>query len=57
MKSPGCNPTRFFGELLRKLVPKPLVMPLAQEVDIRANCYVGKITENRSRVWCVRSRG
>ena len=28
-------------------VPKPLVMPLAQEVDIRANCYVGKITEEQ----------
>ena len=43
----GMEPTEFFGELLRKLVPKPLVMPLAQEVDIRANCYVGKITEEQ----------
>ena len=41
------QPNEFFGELLRKLVPKPLVMPLAQEVDIRANCYVGKITEEQ----------
>ena len=43
----GLQPNEFFGELLRKLVPKPLVMPLAQEVDIRANCYVGKITEEQ----------
>lgn len=41
------QPTDFFGELLRKLVPKPLVMPLAQELDIRANCYVSKLTEEQ----------
>lgn len=39
------QPTEFFGELLRKLVPKPLVMPLAQEVDIHSKNYVSKLTE------------
>ena len=37
--------SEFFGELLRKLVPKQLVMPLAQELDIHSKTYVGKITE------------
>ena len=41
------EPTEFFGELLRKLVPKPLVMPLAQEMDIHSKCYVGKLTEEQ----------
>lgn len=41
----GMEPTEFFGELLRKLVPKPLVMPLAQELDIHSKNYVGKLTE------------
>jgi len=39
------QPEEFFGELLRKLVPKQLVMPLAHELDIHSKCYVGKITE------------
>ena len=43
----GLEPTEFFGELLRKLVPKPLVMPLAQEMDIHSKCYVGKLTEEQ----------
>ena len=43
----GLEPTESFGELLRKLVPKPLVMPLAQEMDIHSKCYVGKLTEEQ----------
>lgn len=39
------QPEEFFGELLRKLVPKQLVMPLAHELDIHSKCYVSKITE------------
>ncbi len=35
--------SEFFGELLRKLVPKQLVMPLAREIDIHSQTYVGKI--------------
>ena len=41
------EPTEFFGELLRKLVPKPLVMPLAQEMDIHSKSYVSKISEDQ----------
>ncbi len=41
----GLAPTDFFGELLRKLVPKPLVMPLAQELDIHSKQYVSKLTD------------
>lgn len=38
-------PTEFFGELLRKLVPKPLVIPLAEELDIHSKNYISKLTE------------
>ncbi len=38
-------PTEFFGELLRKLVPKQLVMPLAQELDIHSKNYISKLDE------------
>ncbi len=38
-------PTEFFGELLRKLVPQPLVHPLARELDIHSKDYVSKITD------------
>lgn len=41
------EPTEFFGELLRKLVPKPLVMPLAQEMDIHSKSYVSKLSEDQ----------
>lgn len=39
------EPTEFFGELLRRLVPKPLVMPLAQELDIHSKNYLSKLTD------------
>ena len=38
-------PTEFFAELLRKLVPRPMVLPLAQELDIHSKTYVSKLTE------------
>lgn len=38
-------PAEFFSELLRKLVPKQLVIPLAQELDIHSKSYVSKIPE------------
>lgn len=41
------QPTEFFAELLRKLVPKPLVMPLAQELDIHSKCYIEKIADGQ----------
>ena len=37
--------SEFFSELLRKLVPKQLVVPLAKEVDFHSKTYVGKLTE------------
>lgn len=40
-------PTEFFGELLRKLVPQPLVFPLANELDIHSKCYISKVTEQQ----------
>ena len=33
----------FFAELLRKLLPKPLVMPVCKELDIQSKTYVKKI--------------
>ncbi len=39
------EPTEFFGELLRRLVPKPLVMPLAQELDIHSKNYLSKLSD------------
>lgn len=39
------QPDEFFSELLRKLVPKPLVMPLANELDIHSKNYVRKLSE------------
>lgn len=39
------EPTEFFGELLRRLVPKPMVMPLAEELDIHSKNYISKLTE------------
>ena len=39
------EPTEFFSELLRRLVPKLLVMPLARELDIHSKQYISKLTE------------
>ena len=36
------GPTEFFGELL---VPRPMVLPLAQELDIHSKTYVSKLSE------------
>jgi len=41
------TPETFFSELLRKLVPRPMVLPLAQELDIFSKTYLGKITEEQ----------
>lgn len=35
----------FFAELMRKLVPKPMVMPLCKELDIQSKTYLKKIDE------------
>lgn len=40
-------PTDLFADLLRKLVPRPMVLPLAQELDIHSQTYQSKITEEQ----------
>lgn len=37
----------FFGELLRKLLPMPLVMPMARELDIHSKDYISRITDEQ----------
>lgn len=39
----------FFAELLRKLLPKPLVMPVCKELDIQSKTYVKKIGDQGDR--------
>lgn len=39
------QPEEFFSELLRRLVPKPMVVPLAKELDIHSRMYISKLTE------------
>ena len=39
------QPSEFFAELLRKFVPKQMVVPLAKEVDFHSKTYVGKLTQ------------
>ena len=41
------DPKEFFSELLRKLVPRPMVLPLAHELDIQSKTYVSKLTETQ----------
>ena len=39
------QPNEFFSELLRKLVPKHFVIPIAQELDIHSKNYIRKVTD------------
>ena len=39
------HPDEFFAELLRKLVPKQMVVPLAHELDVHSKLYVSKVTD------------
>lgn len=39
------RPDEFFAELLRKLVPRNMVVPLAKEVDFHSKSYVSKLTD------------
>ena len=39
------NEEEFFSELLRKLVPKHLVMPIAHEIDVHSKIYIRKLTD------------
>lgn len=39
------QPEEFFAELLRKLVPKQLVVPLAKELDVHSKLYISKVSD------------
>ena len=39
------QPDEFFAELLRRLVPKPMVIPLAHELDVHSKNYIRKVTD------------
>ena len=41
------DPKAFFSELLRKLVPRPMALPLAQELDILSKTYLIRITDEQ----------
>ena len=39
------QPEEFFSELLRKLVPKHFVVPIAHELDVHSKNYIRKVTD------------
>lgn len=39
------QPEDFFAELVRRLVPKPLVVPICKELDVHSKIYIGKVSE------------
>lgn len=39
------DPEEFFAELLRRLVPKQMVVPLAHELDVHSKNYIRKVTD------------
>lgn len=41
------QPEEFFSELLRKLVPKHFVIPIAHELDIHSKNYIRKLTDQQ----------
>ena len=40
-------PTEVFAELLRKLLPKPLIIPFAAELGVHSQTYVDRLTEEQ----------
>lgn len=42
------EPTELFGDLLRRLVPKQLVVPMARELDVHSKLYISKLTEKET---------
>ena len=40
------EPQELFGDLLRRLVPKQLVVPMAKELDVHSKLYISKLKEN-----------
>ena len=43
------QPEEFFSELLRKLVPKHFVIPIAHELDVHSKNYIRKVTDAEIR--------
>lgn len=39
------QPEEFFAELLRRLVPKQMVIPFAHELDVHSKNYIRKVTD------------
>ena len=39
------QPEDFFAELVRRLVPKPLVVPICKELDVHSRLYISKVSE------------
>ena len=39
------HPDEIFAELVRRLVPKPLVVPICKELDVHSRLYISKVTE------------
>ena len=39
------QPEEFFAELLRRLVPKQMAIPLAHELDVHSKNYIRKVTD------------
>ena len=40
------QPEEFFAELVRRLVPKPLVVPVCKELDVHSRLYIGKVSDS-----------
>ncbi len=41
------SPTDFFAELLRKLIPKPLIVPMCQDLEIHSRTYISKLSQEQ----------
>ena len=39
------KPEDFFAELVRRLVPKPLVVPICKELDVQSRLYISKVSD------------
>ncbi len=39
------KPEDFFAELVRRLVPKPLVVPICKELDVHSRLYISKVSD------------
>ena len=39
------RPEDFFAEVVRRLVPKPLVVPICKELDVHSRLYISKVSD------------